>query len=158
MNTLPPVLVGAMVRLVQAEQAPKMLGANLIVSNVRGSTEPMYIAGARMETMYPMSIITHGMGLNITCVSYADNIDFGLCIEPELFPRPWDLFDGIGEALTEYLQLAKESATASGRKNRSNRKPAAKKVPLKRKARAKAQVKRPVNKTGARKTSRSAGG
>jgi diacylglycerol O-acyltransferase len=143
MNILPPLLISAMVSTVQAEQAPGMLGANLIVSSVRGSTEPMYIAGARMETMYPMSIITHGMGLNITCVSYADNVDFGVAIAPDLLRRPWGLIDGIGEALAEYLLLAKKSAAVSGVKPRAKKKrPAAKKAPVKRKASAKAPRKR----------------
>jgi len=152
MNILPPLLIGAMVSTVRAEQAPGMLGANLMVSNVRASAEPMYIAGARMATMYPMSIITHGMGLNITCVSYADNVDFGITIEPDLFPRPWDLIDGIGEALAEYLLLAKKSTAAAGRKSRMKKKTLApKKTPVKRKARAKAPVKRPGRKASARR-------
>ncbi len=133
MSILPPLLVSAMVSAVQAEQAPKMMGANLIVSNVRGSAEPMYIAGARMETMYPMSIITHGLGINITCVSYADNVDFGIAVAPDLVPRPWDIVDGIGEALAEYLLLAKQSTATSRRKPRAKKtKPAVKKATVKR--------------------------
>ena len=136
MNILPPVLVGAMVNTVSPEQAPAMLGANLIVSNVRGSSEPLYIAGARMETMYPMSIITHGMALNITCVSYADHVDFGITVEPDFFPRPWDLISGIEESLSEYLQLAEKSAA------KPKRKPRAKKATVKKKAAPKKTRKR----------------
>jgi diacylglycerol O-acyltransferase len=51
---------------------------NLIISNVPGPKEPLYYNGARMEGMYPLSIPIHGMGLNITCTSYAGNLGFGL--------------------------------------------------------------------------------
>jgi len=116
---LPPVLVNAMVSATPAELAPQMMGANLIISNVRGSPAPLYIAGARMETMYPMSIITHGLGINFTCVGYADSLDFGVAIEPDLVPQPWDIIDGLTTALQEYLSLA---AKASGSREPGSRK------------------------------------
>ncbi len=148
-NILPPLLVSMLATAVQPEQAPRMMGANLLVSSVRASTEPMYIAGARMETMYPMSIITHGMALNITCVSYVDNVDFGITIAPDLFSRPWDLLDGIGEAMAEYLLLAQKSTAALRTKTRTKKKnPAAKKVAMKRK------LKRPGSKGSPRQAVR----
>ncbi len=83
-------MVSAMMSVTTPEQTSQMLGSNLIVSNVHGSDKPMYIAGARLETMYPMSIITPGMGINFTCVSYVDQVDVGVTIEPQLVPDPWD--------------------------------------------------------------------
>ena len=88
------------------DQAAQMLGSNLIVSNVRGSNKPMYVAGARMETMYPMSIITSGMGINFTCVSYVDQVDVGVALEPNLVPEPWEIIDGMVSALADYVKLA----------------------------------------------------
>ena len=77
------------VNMTTPEQALAMIGANLVVSNVRGSDKPMYVAGARMATMYPMSIISPGIAINFTCLSYADKVDFGVTIEPELVPDRW---------------------------------------------------------------------
>ena len=77
MQTMPPWMVTAMMGAASPEQTSQMLGSNLVVSSVRGSDKTMYIAGARLETMYPMSIITHGLGLNFTCVSYVDQVDIG---------------------------------------------------------------------------------
>jgi len=105
LQILPPVLLSALVNFVSADQGARMMGANLIISNVRGSPRPMYIAGARMECMYPISILTPGMGLNITCVSYCDGVDFGFSLAPELFDQPWDLVDGLFATLDEYLGL-----------------------------------------------------
>lgn len=146
LSILPPILVNTMLSTAPAEQASKMMGANLIVSNVRGSSEPMFIAGARMETMYPMSVLTNGMSLNVTCISYAENVDFGIAIAPDLFPQPWDLVDGLGEVLDEYLQLARKSMAPPAKKPRVKRKKAAtkKKAPVKRKTATSKAGKAPV--------------
>ncbi len=52
--------------------------ANVVISNVWGPESPLYLAGARMLTYWPVSIVTHGLGLNITVQSYCGSLDFGL--------------------------------------------------------------------------------
>ena len=52
--------------------------ANVVISNVWGPSRPLYLAGARMLTYWPVSIVTHGLGLNITVQSYCGSLDFGL--------------------------------------------------------------------------------
>jgi diacylglycerol O-acyltransferase len=51
---------------------------NLIISNVPGPKRTQYFNGAKLVGTYPASIPIQGMALNITCNSYADNMDFGL--------------------------------------------------------------------------------
>src|SRR6201999_3835172 len=51
---------------------------NLIISNVPGPREQMYYGGARLDGSYPLSAILDGQALNITLVSNADSLDFGL--------------------------------------------------------------------------------
>jgi hypothetical protein len=52
--------------------------ANLVVSNVPGPDIPLYLAGARLKTYWPVSIVEHGLGLNITLQSYAGSLEFGV--------------------------------------------------------------------------------
>ncbi|MCV7380318.1 diacylglycerol O-acyltransferase [Mycobacterium alsense] len=51
---------------------------NIVISNVPGPHEQMYYGGARLDGNYPMSIAMDGQALNITLVSNAGNLEFGL--------------------------------------------------------------------------------
>jgi diacylglycerol O-acyltransferase / wax synthase len=66
---------------------------NLVVSNVPGPQFPLYLAGARLEANYPVSVITDGMGLNITVMSYLGHLDFGIVADREQMPDLWSLID-----------------------------------------------------------------
>jgi WS/DGAT/MGAT family acyltransferase len=59
---------------------------NLVISNVPGPQFPLYCAGAKLVANYPVSVITHGMGLNITVMSYLGHLDFGIVADREQMP------------------------------------------------------------------------
>ena len=59
---------------------------NLVISNVPGPQFPLYCAGAKLVAHYPVSVITHGMGLNITVMSYIGHLDFGIVADREQMP------------------------------------------------------------------------
>lgn len=52
--------------------------ADTLVSNVPGPEKPLYLAGAKMESIVPISTLTPGNRLNITLFSYVDKLHFGL--------------------------------------------------------------------------------
>ena len=60
--------------------------ANLAISNVPGPQVPLYLAGAELRAYYPVSIVTHGLGLNITIVSYNGSLDYGLVSAHQSMP------------------------------------------------------------------------
>jgi WS/DGAT/MGAT family acyltransferase len=142
---MPPIMVSTLMDSLPDDQAPQMLGANLIVSNVRGSPLPMYIAGARIESMYAMSILTAGMGINFTCVSYTDSIDFGVVVEPDLVANWEALATGLEQTLALYMALATAKPKPKQRtplKSAHPKKAAArKKAPAKKKGAAKVAAK-----------------
>jgi WS/DGAT/MGAT family acyltransferase len=74
---------------------------NLVISNVPGPQFPLYCAGARLDANYPVSVITDGMGLNITVMSYCGHMDFGIVADRDQMPDLWKLIDWLGEALEE---------------------------------------------------------
>ena len=110
-DTLPPVVIGALSRAAMAYGSWGSVPFNAIVSNVQGPPIPLYTAGARIEALYPISVLTLGSGLNVTALSYRDRIDFGLVVDPDLIPEPEYLADGIPLALEE-LESALERQRA----------------------------------------------
>jgi WS/DGAT/MGAT family acyltransferase len=64
---------------------------NVVVSNVLFSRAAIYIAGARIEHVFPMSIPVHGQGLNVTVHGYVDGLDFGLIAGAGVVPDIDDL-------------------------------------------------------------------
>lgn len=81
---------------------------NLVVSNVPGPQIPLYCNGAKLVAHYPLSLITDGMGLNITVMSYDGHLDFGIVADREQMPDVWNLVDGLECSLSE-LEHAKPS-------------------------------------------------
>ena len=69
-----PLALTAVPGLVSATRPP----FNIVISNMPGPTTPMYWRGARLGGNYPLSIALDGQALNITVVSNADTLDFGV--------------------------------------------------------------------------------
>lgn len=81
---------------------------NLFVSNVPGPQLPLYVAGARVEGIYPVSAVTDFTGgLNITLFSYDGKLDFGCVAARELVPDVWNLIGYLADALEELVDLTK---------------------------------------------------
>ena len=74
---------------------------NLVISNVPGPQFPLYLAGARLDANYPVSVITDGMGLNITVMSYCGTLDFGIVADRDQMPDVWRLIDWLEDSLAE---------------------------------------------------------
>lgn len=74
---------------------------NLVISNVPGPRNPLFLAGARLESLVPVSVVIDGVGLNITVMSYRDGMDVGVVTDRDQIPDPWPLVRGTEEALDE---------------------------------------------------------
>ena len=87
---------------------------NLFVSNVPGPQLPLYIAGARVKGIYPVSAVTDLTGgLNITLFSYDGSLDFGLIACREMVPDVWNLIGYLQDAMAEMLALVPPPAESA---------------------------------------------
>jgi diacylglycerol O-acyltransferase / wax synthase len=68
---------------------------NVAISNVPGPKVALYANGAELLHSYPVSIVTHGIGLNITLQSYRDNLDFGFTAAANILPNVQALADSM---------------------------------------------------------------
>jgi WS/DGAT/MGAT family acyltransferase len=71
--------------------------ANITVSNVPGPRQTLYAAGAELLHIFPVSISTHGIALNITVQSYRDQLDFGFIAGANIIPHVQELSDMLPE-------------------------------------------------------------
>lgn len=78
---------------------------NVTISNVPGPAETLYFNGARLEQMYPISLLSHGQALNITVVSYAGQFNVGFTGCRDTLPHMQRLATYMAEEL-ETLEAA----------------------------------------------------
>ncbi|OUS26908.1 hypothetical protein A9Q99_16990 [Gammaproteobacteria bacterium 45_16_T64] len=57
---------------------------NTIISNVPGPRKPLYFAGCRIDTLYPLGPVMEGVGLNISLASYQDRVGFAIHVDADL--------------------------------------------------------------------------
>ncbi len=115
--------------------------ANVVVSNVPGPQMPLYLAGAELVTYYPVSIVTHGLALNITIQSYAGKLYYGLIACKEAVPDLRRFAGHIKEAHEELLALSRAPAKAQTKATRVKKVAGNAGTDTRRKTTAKAAVK-----------------
>jgi WS/DGAT/MGAT family acyltransferase len=79
---------------------------NLVVSNVPGPPFPLYFAGAKLVEMHPLGPIFDGAGLNITVLSYLEDVGFGFIACRELVPDLWEMAHDVVDAVDELKKAA----------------------------------------------------
>ncbi|MEQ1438998.1 wax ester/triacylglycerol synthase family O-acyltransferase [Fontimonas sp. SYSU GA230001] len=105
-----PLLMGQMTGLLP--KLPPFF--NFVISNVVLSKKPLYLMGAELEAMYPVSFLFDGYALNITLVGYNDKVAVGFLGCRDAIPSLQRLAVYTGEALTELEQaVGLASAPAS---------------------------------------------
>jgi diacylglycerol O-acyltransferase / wax synthase len=97
---------------------------NVTISNVPGPERALFFRGARLEAAFPVSLVTHGQALNITCQSYAGTLAFGFTGCRDTLPHMQRIATYTGEALAE-LELALSIGDPAPAAASSTRKPAA---------------------------------
>lgn len=74
---------------------------NLTISNVPGPVQRLYFAGGEIDGMYPLSLLTGDHRLNITVLSYREQLHFGLVACPDTLPSVQYLAVQLPAALRE---------------------------------------------------------
>ena len=119
---------------------------NLVISNVPGPRHTLYLNGARLEEVYPVSIPTHYLALNITISGYGDNLGFGYIACRRSVPALQRMLDYTDESINELeraIATRTPVAPAKAVRSKAPRRPAAprKAAPVKARAQKAAQSK-----------------
>ena len=105
---LSPLILGQMTGLLP--KIPPFF--NFVISNVVLSKQPLYLMGAELEAMYPVSFLFDGYALNITLVGYCDKVAVGFLGCREAVPSLQRLAVYTRDALGE-LEAAFDVGTAA---------------------------------------------
>jgi diacylglycerol O-acyltransferase / wax synthase len=91
--------------------------ANVVVSNVPGPPLALYMAGAQISAYYPVSIVVHGIALNITLQSYNGTLYFGLVACAQAVPDLAKLAKFLEDAFQELkVHLAPQTPVSAPNK------------------------------------------
>ncbi len=104
----PPAVAARAARVVTRLRIPERTNPpfNLVISNIPGPQHPLYAAGHRQTAAFPVPVISGGVGLNVTVLSYDGQVHVGVVACRDAVADLWDLVDDLGVALAELHQLA----------------------------------------------------
>ena len=80
---------------------------NLVVTNVPGPQQPLYVLGRRMEAIYPMVPLAQNQALGIAVMSYDGAVTFGLNAD-------WDALSDLERLAGQLADALDELAAAAG--------------------------------------------
>jgi WS/DGAT/MGAT family acyltransferase len=97
--------------------------ANVVISNVPGGRERMYLNGAPLVGLFPVSAIAASVGFNATLTSYFDRMDFGFVGNgasmhdlPSLAAHVQDAYEELKAAAAAPVRRRAARAPARGRR------------------------------------------
>jgi hypothetical protein len=78
---------------------------HLVVTNVPGPQQPLYVDGAQMLATYPVVPLAAGQALSIGITSYAGKVYYGLNADREAMPD----VDVVGQCIVDALAELREA-------------------------------------------------
>jgi WS/DGAT/MGAT family acyltransferase len=113
LELLPAFAIRAINRSIARTRGKSGMGGNAMLSNVPGPREILYLGDMRMDNWISSGQVTHGMAINVTAWSYADNFNLCILADKKVLPDGWYLINHFAAALDEYDQLARQKQNAS---------------------------------------------
>ena len=106
---------------------------SIVVSNVRGPDVPLFMAGARLVSFAPVSIVIDGLGLNVTGFSYHGTMWICAVACRDMMPDPAHFADCLRQS---FQQLVDAAGAAAARAQAAEARESRPSKTAKRKARA----------------------
>jgi hypothetical protein len=118
-----PWLLGALAALYGRSSVVDKLPilANVLISNVPGPPVPLYVDGLRMTGYWPLSIVEHGVGINITLLSYSGSLCFGFVVAKNAVPKASELAEDFMAAHAELKNAVASAPTSAPAPKRRKR-------------------------------------
>jgi diacylglycerol O-acyltransferase / wax synthase len=109
----PPTIMAQAARL----QARQRL-FNLVVTNVPGPQQPLYVLGRELEALYPMVPLAENTALGIAIMSYNGQLNFGLVADYDALRDVESLAEELRSAIDELVAAAGPAGAAGSEASR----------------------------------------
>lgn len=120
LNLIAPVVARIPASLLALTVNDTMATHDIQVSNVPGSPDPIYLAGARVEQMYPFGPLP-GPAAMIVLNSYRQTAFVGINLDPAAITDPELFADCLAQGVAEVLELAEPKPAATARRSTAAR-------------------------------------
>ncbi len=87
---------------------------NTIISNVPGPHAALYMAGNKIEAMYPLGPVMEGVGVNISLASYGDCVGFAIHVDKDLVQDVGEIAALFAPVFAEFKQAVGLQSAPSG--------------------------------------------
>jgi WS/DGAT/MGAT family acyltransferase len=114
-RSLPPLLVSTAVRGISAIRLFDRMRPpfNVVVSSVAVPDVALWWAGCPVAAVHPAGPVAHGVGLNVTSMTYRGTVHFGLLACPRLVPSVEEMARLLDDAVAELVVAALDAAADS---------------------------------------------
>ena len=89
-----------------ARVAHRQRVANLVITNVPGPQQPLYLMGAEMAEAFPVVPLVRNTSVGIAILSYYGQLNLGLFADRDTFPDVGVLAEGIEKSFAELRHLS----------------------------------------------------
>lgn len=113
MNVLPSGAVSLIRRWLHSKKGEIGFFGNLIISNVPGPKEYLYLEKWKLDNWFSTGQITDGTALNITLWSYAGKANLCILVDREVLADGWILFNHFVAEIETLSALMTEPASQS---------------------------------------------
>jgi diacylglycerol O-acyltransferase / wax synthase len=104
-------------RAAQLAASPRLY--NLTISNVPGPRFPLYAAGARVRSIYPVIPIPDGHALSFGVLTYEKHVHISAYLDPDALPRSGRIPTMLEDAVEELTSVTLLRREAVGRRSRA---------------------------------------
>ena len=116
LQVCPPWLVKALRWYIHKNHGKFSLFANVVLSNVPGPKEPIYLDRYKLDSWFSTGQVFDGTGLNMTMWSYCGRANLCILADKAIVPDGWVIYDAF---VNELKILCERIAAQSGEEDRS---------------------------------------